>query len=236
MKAVILAAGPGTRIKEVSGDMPKCMVKIDNDSILDKQIKGFVECGINDFVILVGYQKEKIIDHINKNYPNINVKFAENEKWETTNYIYTMWLAKQLLKDDIILIHGDTSFNTQLLKRLIDDKEKNCVLLAKDEKPQKDFKAIVENNKIIKIGVEFMGENAFFFPPIYKLTKEKMEIWFNEIEKFIKRDETKVYAENALNNITNKMNIIPLFYENDFCMEIDDPNDLKIAKKYFSTQ
>jgi phosphoenolpyruvate phosphomutase len=145
-----------------------------------------------------------------------------------------MWLTKELIDDDIILLHGDLLFERKLLEKMINQKHVNCVLVNRKIKPpQKDFKAVIKNGKVIKIGVEFSGKNAFFSAPLYKFSKSDFLYWLDEIEKSIKKGDLKIYAESVLNKISDKIILRPLYFTKEFCMEIDTKDDLETAKNSF---
>ena len=98
---------------------------------------------------------------------------------------------------------------------------------------EKNFKVKIGNNDFIKeIGVNVFDENAKIAYPLYKLSKSSMKIWMKEIDNYIQQDKTNLYGEDAFNNISDKINLMPM-YTTDFCMEIDDHEDLLEAKKYY---
>lgn len=233
MKAVILAAGPGTRLRPLTDESPKCMIDVEGKSILERQIETLMSLGIGKFVFCVGPFPEKVKSLVDEKFPGIGREFVQNDLWESTNYIYTMWLARDKIVDDIILVHGDLVFEESLMKTLLDSGKENCVMVRKGKPPEKDFKALVSGGTVKMIGVDLGGDNAHFLPPLYKISKESMSGWMKEIGKFIGENRTKVYAENALNGILEKIGLRPVFYENEFCMEVDDFQDLDIARKHF---
>ena len=235
MKGMILASGEGKRLRPLTYEVPKPLIKILEDkTILEYQMDNLVGCNITDIIITTGPFEDKIKMHVKEKYPDLNVAYMNNPKYETTNYIYSMWLTKGLIDDDIILLHGDLVFEGKLLERLINEKCENCVLVNRKIKPpEKDFKAVIENNRVVKIGVEFSGENAFFSAPLYKFSKSDFLYWLDEIEKFIKRGDVKSYVEDAFNQISDKIVLHPLYFDDAFCMEIDTMDDLKMARKIF---
>lgn len=208
------------------------MVKIANKTLLGYQLDNLIKCNISDIIITTGPFENKIKKYVEKKYPDINVSYVNNQKYNTTNYIYSMWLTKKLIDDNIILLHGDLLFESKLLKRLINEKYSNCVLVNKKVKPpKKDFKAVVENNKVVKIGVEFFEGNVFYSAPLYKFSKSDFLYWLDKIEEFIKKNgDTKSYAEDAFNKISDRIVLRPLYYDDGLCMEIDTKGDLEIAR------
>jgi len=230
MKAIILNSGVGERLRPLTDDKPKALMKIGDKTLLDYQMDSLLGCGIKDMIITTGHFGDKIKRYVKKKYPDIDVSFVNNPRYETTNYIYSLWLTKGLIDDDIILLHGDLLFDGKLLQEVISQKS-NCVLVNRDMKlPEKDFKAVVEHNRVVKIGREFFGKNAFFCAPLYKFSKADFLYWLGEIETFVKRGDTKSYAEDAFNNVSHKLILQPVYFSGELCMEIDTKEDLEIAR------
>ena len=233
MKAVILNSGVGSRMGELTEDKPKCLVQIsDSDTILSHQLKLLVSVGIFDIVITIGPYGNIIPDYVKSNFPDLDVAYVVNEKYDTTNYIYSMFLADNYLREDIILMHGDIVMEEKVLTNLLNDTRKNLVIIDSTiELPEKDFKAKIKNNIVKEIDVNIKKDkNVFFLLPIYKLSKKSMENWMDEINKFIQRDEKSVYAENAFNSISSELELITMDIKGGFCMEVDTEEDLELAK------
>ena len=236
MKALVLNSGRGERLLPLTKYTPKALIIIGDKPLLGHQIDNLVGCDIRNIVVTTGPFENKIRKYVKEEYPDINVAYVKNPKYRTTNYIYSMWLTKKLIDDDIVLFHGDLFFEKKLLKELLEEKHANCVLVNRKIKPpRKDFKAVIENNIVTKIGVEFTGKNAFFSAPLYKFSKSDFLNWLNEIEKFIeKRGNLKIYAECILNDISNEMMLHPVYFAEGICLEIDNEKDLELARSYFN--
>lgn len=234
MKAIILNSGIGRRMYPFTNENPKCLVKLNGKSILGHEIENLLHYGIKDIIITVGPFEEKIKKFVKDNFPELNVSYIKNPKYKSTNYIYSMWLTKDLINDDILWMHGDMVFEKKLLGKLLNEKYTNCVFVNnKIEPPEKDFKGNIQNNIVKEIGVNVFGKNTFFLAPVYKFSKDSFMLLLKEIENFIKKDNVNVYAEDAFNNIYDQIKLYPLYYGDEFCMEIDDFDDLEIAKLYF---
>lgn len=234
MKALILASGVGKRLQPLTKDKPKALIEVGGKPLLGHQLDNLIGCNVRDVIITTGAFENKIKRYVRGKYPNINVSYVNNPLYDATNYIYSMWLTKELIDDDIILLHGDLLFDKELLDKLINEGHPNCVLVDRGVKPQeKDFKAVIENNRVIKIGVEFSGENAFFSAPLYKLSKSDFLCWLDEIEKFVTRGDVNCYAEDIFNKISDKIMLHPLYFDDGFCMEIDTEGDLGIARSEY---
>jgi len=232
MKAIILNSGRSTRLYPLTKYTPKALLKVDSKTLLNHQVDKLAECGIKDLIITTGPYENKIKNYMEMEHPSVKVTYVKNPKYKTTNYIYSMWLTKNLIDDDIILLHGDLFFEKKLLKSLINEKHENCVLVNRKIKPpEKDFKAIIKNDRVFRIGIEFRGENVFFLAPLYKFSKSDYLFWLEEIETSIKKGETKIYAENIFNKISDKLPLYPVYFSEEICLEIDTKEDLEMAKE-----
>jgi len=233
MKAIILASGRGKRLLPLTKNIPKPLLKVGNRELLGRQIKNLIEYKVNNIIITTGPFEAKIKKYIKKNFPETNVIYVKNPKYRSTNYIYSMWLTKKFIDDDVILLHGDLLFEKSLLGKLI-NREGNCVLVNKKIKlPEKDFKAVIENDRVVRIGVEFFGKNAYACFPMYKFSKQDFLFWLNKIEKYIEKGEVKIYPESVLNEISDKILIHPLYFSEELCMEIDTKEDIEIAEHMY---
>jgi phosphoenolpyruvate phosphomutase len=234
VKALILASGKGERLYPVTKEIPKPLVEIGNRAILGSQLDNLIGCGITDVIITTGSFEAKIKEYVKERYSNLNVSYVHNSRYNSTNYIYSMWLTKEFIDDDIILLHGDLLFEKKLLERMIDEKG-NCVLVNKKMgAPEKDFKAVIVNDRVIKIGIEFIGKNAFACLPMYKFSKSDFLFWLNECEQYIGKGEVNIYAENVFNEISNELLIYPLYFNDELCMEIDTKEELEIAERIWA--
>lgn len=225
----------GKRLGYLTKNNPKCLVKInDKDTILDHQLKNLITSNLKEIIMPTGPFEEKIKNHVKTNYPTLKVQYIHNPLYHKTNYIFSVYLLKNIIDDDVILLHGDLIFSKVLLEEIINSKDFNCVLVNKEiPPPEKDFKALIIDEKIIQIGVNVSGSNSAFLAPLYKLTKQFFNTWLNQIEKFINDNRVNCYAEDALNEILNKLILKPFYFQDKICKEIDDIKDLEFIKKNF---
>ena len=234
MKALILNSGLGSRLKTLTSNSPKCLLKINDEyTILKRQLECLYKYNIKDVIITTGYLSQQIIDYCNELKLDMNINFVLNDKYDSTNYIYSIYLAKDYLaNEDIILMHGDLVFSDEVLSNLINSKTSCMTITSFYPVIKKDFKVQVFNNRINKISVNIF-DNVFMGQPLYKMNKEDWNIWLEEICNFCNSGNTNVYAEEAFNNISDKCNIKPLDIEDKLCMEIDDEDDLSLISIYF---
>lgn len=244
MKALIFNSGIGKRMQELTANNPKSIVYLYNDeTIFERQIRLLQEAGIKDVVITTGPYPEMLKQICDKPcYRNMRFFYAHNEFFDASNYIYSMYHAREYLDDDILMMHGDLVFDRTLIPNLLKNKEKNTCLINKFKPlPEKDFKGRVVDNELREVSVNIFDNDCFAFQPLYKLSKEVVKVWLTNVIKFIKKGEINVYAENALNEVSKGLGIRPISYHNHFIDEVDNKDDLarvnsEIEKWDYKTQ
>jgi choline kinase len=118
MKAIILAAGIGLRLGPLTKSTPKCLLRIDGVCIIDRLLQGLADIGIGEVVIVVGYRANEIIEHIKNNLLGLDVRFVFNDLYESTNNIYSLWLARAEFDGGFIQIDSDVVLEQDILERL----------------------------------------------------------------------------------------------------------------------
>ena len=234
MKALILNSGMGSRMGVLTSEQPKCMTEISpRETILSRQLTILYESGITDVVITTGYYDGVLVNYCNSLDLPLKYTFVNNPIYDKTNYIYSIYCAREYLDDDIILMHGDLVFENEVFDRVLSSTESCMTVSSTLPLPEKDFKAVVVDNKIMKVGIGFFND-AMAAQALYHMKKEDMKLWLDKIGEFCESGNTGVYAENALNELEGAAGIIPLDVENLLCLEIDNPEDLAVVKAKLS--
>ena len=231
MKALILNSGLGHRMGVLTSEHPKCMTEISSkDTILSRQLKLIAGAGIKEVVMTTGYFDQILVDYCHSLDLPLHYTFVKNPIYDQTNYIYSIYCAKEFLKDeDIILLHGDLVFEESVLSDILAF-EKSCMKVSSTiPLPEKDFKAVVHNGRVKKVGVEFFTD-AMEAQALYKLNKKDWNLWLDQISAFCESDKRKCYAEVAFNEISDTCEIYAFDAENRLCTEIDTPEDLAVVK------
>lgn len=230
MKALILNSGLGSRMGDITNTHPKCMTEIDqNETIVGRQINLLKMCGITDIVMTTGYFDESLRNYCNE-FSDMNFTYVLNPKFRETNYIYSIYCAREYLHDDIVLMHGDLVFTLDVLKKVIESSKSVMTVSSTLPLPEKDFKAVIKDNRITKVGINFF-EDALSAQPLYKINKDDWEVWLNNIINYCESDNVKCYAENAFNEVSDKCLIYPLDVKDELCNEIDNEEDLRRVSK-----
>lgn len=229
MKAVIFNSGLGKRMGQLTENCHKSMVMLENgETIFERQLRIIKENGIKDFIITTGPFTEQLINVTKQErFKDLNFTFVHNPKYDQTNYIYSMYLAHHHMNDDILLLHGDLVFNSELVAAMLNNNERSiCLINEHKPLPEKDFKGRVKNGLLKEVSVNIFDNNCYAFQPLYKLAKEDVLKWIKQVEKFINEENNKVYAENALNEILDNMTIKAMSYSEHYIDEIDTQEDL----------
>ncbi len=232
MKALILNSGIGKRMGELTKSKNKCMAEIAQGiTILDWQIQKLEQAGITDIVITTGPFAEHLQEYVTTKYSNVQFTFRHNSEYNQTNYIYSIALAEDVLQEeDIILMHGDLIYEESVLKDILTSETSAMVIDKTLPLPEKDFKAVVKQGKICKVGIEFF-KDSYAAQPLYQLKKADWKIWLTHILKFCQEGKRSVYAENAMNEVSEQMNLRPLDINGRICMEVDNLEDLSKAQE-----
>ena len=226
MKAIIFNSGLGNRMGEFTEKNHKSMARLkDGETILHRQIRLLSLEGIKDFVITTGPFEEQLKAEA-ADFPELNFTFVRNDIYDKTNYIYSMYLARKYMEDDMVFLHGDLVFNRKLAHDILNCADKNAaaVNFAK-ALPEKDFKGRVKDGKVTEVSIHIFDEDCFAFQPFYKLDKATTAAWIGKVVEFIHDGEDKCYAENALNKIFPALNIRAFSYEGYYVDEIDNLDD-----------
>ena len=229
MKALILNSGMGTRMGVLASNHPKCMTEISvKETILSRQLKQLAEVGIEEVVITTGPMDSVLVNYCESLELPLRITFVKNPEYKETNYIYSIYCAKNYLDDDMLLIHGDIVMENDVLDKVVNSETSCMVVSSTLSLPEKDFKAVVRDGKVVKVGVEYFNE-AMAAAPVYKLLKNDWKLWLDRIVAYCEAGKTKVYAEEALNELNGAANISALDVENLLCAEIDDQEDLAVV-------
>lgn len=229
MKGLILNSGIGSRMGVLTSEQPKCMTEISSkETILYRQLKMLIEGGVDEIVITTGYNESVLVNYCKSLDLSVRIIFVNNPIYDKTNYIYSIYCARQYLDDDIILMHGDLVFENEVLEKVF-SYEGSCMTVSSTlPLPEKDFKARVVDGKVMAVGVDIFND-AVEAQALYKLKKNDWKVWLEKIIEFCEEGMTKVYAEDALNVLNGAANISALNIENLLCAEIDNPEDLAVV-------
>lgn len=235
MKALILAAGKGSRLKEKTGDIPKCLVKVNEKPILEYQLEALKANNVKDIAIVVGYKKERIRDFLkNPKFAVLNIKLIENKEYETTNSSYSGWLArKEIMNEDYIHLNCDVLFFPELIKRLIECKYKNVIVIDKKVRLI-EFKmehVELKGDKIIKMDNHGCENAVGKGSGIAKFSPENTKYIMNKIDEYVKKGDKNENYYGIIREAINHLNFYGLDSNGCFLTEINTLEELENAEK-----
>ena len=245
MQAIILAAGMGRRLGELTSQNTKCMVKVNGVSLIDRLLGQLSRLALNRVVIVVGYKGQELKDYIGQRYAErLKIEYVENPVYDRTNNIYSLALAKdQLQEDDTLLIESDLIFSDRLFPMVVDNEQPNVALVAKYESWMDGTMVTIDKEQNI---VNFVPKKAFNYADIdkyyktvniYKFSKEfSQQKYVPFLDAYSKAMGNNEYYEQVLRVITmiddSGLKALPIGQEKWY--EIDDVQDLDIAETIFA--
>ena len=234
MKAVILAAGQGTRIRSVHGERPKCLIEVDESTILDHQLEALSMAGINEVAIVVGYEKEQIITHVKQRSQSNRqtIHFIENPAFAITNNIYSLWLAREWLRgDSFICLNADVIFDPEILRSAVRPGAPISMIvdpLWRDE----TMKVIISGNRVLRMNKKITREEfSGTYIGITVFNRAIQERFFGKMESLISSGRVNVFFNVAVQELADE-GVHVGFTSTDGLpwAEIDDPLDLTFAQ------
>jgi|ERR1035437_8140866 choline kinase len=239
MKTVILAAGAGSRLKPLTDHMPKCLLKVGVKCILEMTIENLLATNNSEIIIVTGYLENKIREFIRERFPHLQITYIYNELYASTNNIYSLWLAKdEVLGDDMMMLDSDIVFDERIISKLQNSGYKNCLALKRHEVHEEEIKVktdahgcVIEIGKDVtvsqaageSIGIEIFGMEAL------------TELYFILDRKMVTEKEVNQFYEAAFQELSDN-NLFIVDTTEYFCMEIDTEEDLKIAEGLYLNQ
>ena len=235
MKAVILAAGISSRLRPLTDDTPKCLLKVGEKNILELTIDNIIANNIDDVIIVTGYLEEKIKNFVSKKYPGLRVTYIYNKVYDSTNNIYSLWLTKEsLLGDEMLLMDSDIIFDKEIITKLLASEYESCLALKRHDVQDEEIKVKVdEKGRVLEIGKEVKLQEAIGESiGIEKFGVETLKELFTIIErKVVAEKKVNQFYEAAFQELADKgANIFTVDTTDYICMEIDTAADLEPAR------
>ena len=246
MKVIILAAGMGSRLKPLTNDKPKCMVKLFNETLIERQIKIFHNCNINDITIVTGYRGELI------NIPDVN--YVKNKNYEKTNMNESLFCALEPSDSPILVTYSDIVFEQKIIEQMLEVTD--GIRLAVSLNWKKNYQnrklhplseaenVLMENGRILQIrkNISKFSQNQQVgeFLGIMMLSSDNVKILLEKYSYLKKNHKGTFHNAPSLSNayitdmlqelIDSSISVDPVFIQGIW-HEIDTPEDLKNAEK-----
>lgn len=245
MQAIILAAGMGKRLGELTSGNTKCMIEVNGIRLIDRMLNQLSIYNLSRIIIVIGYKGQELKQYIIKKHTNLNILFIENSVFDKTNNIYSLWLTKEeFSKEDTILLESDLIFEDKILENAIKSPYKNCALVSKYQTWMDGTMVRIDDDDNI---VNFIPKRAFKYSDtqfyyktvnIYKFSQDFIvNHYLPFLEAYIQVLGENEYYEQVLRVITlidnTGLKALPIKSLNWY--EIDDIQDLRIAETIFAS-
>ena len=236
MKAIILAAGQGTRIRSAHGDCPKCLIRFDHTgwTILDQQIEALFQAGVATIGIVVGFEKDQIIGHVMSNYPRSleRFHFIENPAFADTNNIYSLWMARAWLKSgSFAVLNADVAFDAQILSPALSSAAPITMIVDPAWRDE-TMKVIIAGNRIVRMSKQISRDDfSATYIGITLVRAAAHRRLFNRIEALIRGGDGRAFFNIAVQQLADEgLHVAYSETEGLPWAEIDDPGDLAFAR------
>jgi NDP-sugar pyrophosphorylase family protein len=240
MQAIILAAGYGKRLKPLTDSVPKCLVPVRGKPLLVRTLELLDARGIDRAVLVVGHKKEMIYHAVGHRFGNMRISYVENDIYDRTNNVYSLWLARDRLCEDSLLIECDLYYSGRLLDALVEQRRACNVLVSK-------YDPALMNGTVISIGegdtvrelvLKRHQTEGFDYADKYKTVNMYYfageflrEFFLPYLELFVRSHGSQSYYEQVLGTLVyiGEPRCHAVIVESDQWCEIDDENDLRRA-------
>jgi len=235
MKALILAAGVSRRLYPQTYNTPKCLLEVGGKPIINYQLEALSELGINDITMIVGYHREMLVESVEKNFPEINFKFIVNHHYFETNTAYSVYVGKEALRDQHLLMNADVVYPKELLSKLYHSSFENVLAVDIKSCGREEVKVIDGGqNKISAIGKDLIEDQCLGeFIGVAKFSLEFMNEFVNALGQLIEAGGKNDYFEAGIEQLLEKQLVNYVDVSEYPCLEIDFIEDLELARKLF---
>ena len=236
MKALILAAGRGTRIRSAHGERPKCLISCDGDAILDHQINGLLAAGIWQIGIVVGYESEQILSHVCERYgQNLDLfQFLFNPRFAETNNIYSLWVARDWLKNSsFMVLNADVLCDPEILRPAVKAKAPISMIVDPEWRDE-TMKVVIRDGRVVRMSKAISrDEYSGTYIGITTFSFEVQQQFFRSMSKLISADRVNDFFNVAVQDLADEGVMVGSTSTAGLpWAEIDDPADLAFAREH----
>ena len=241
MQAIILAAGLAKRLRPLTDTTPKCLLDVGGKNLLHRTMDNIISNGIKEFIFVTGYRENMIKDFLKKNFPNVKIDFITNSDYSNNNNSYSLWMTKDFVIDDFILLDSDILFNAGIITKLLNDENENAAAVNKSVKlDEEQIKVTLDSkNRILRMAKdvpldEAVGESI----GIEKFSKSFGREIFEILDrKILKENNVNEFYEKTFEEIISRNDVRNSIYCVDVseyeCIEIDTVEDYYKAQNEF---
>lgn len=243
MQAIILAAGFGQRLAPVTEDIPKALVEVNGVPLLENALNILSDFGMDEVIIVVGHLRDKIIERIGTEYKGMRITYVDNPRYRETNNVYSFYLTKDYIRDDVIMLECDLFFDSQLLEKVVYGEGECSILVSPFNKETMDGTVIqVDGDKAKALIIKKHQIKDFDYAGymktvnVYKFSKDFiLNHFMPAVSTYVKYESVNSYYELVLGSLIyyGNSDIRVVEIDEDAWAEIDNVEDLRRAEKKF---
>lgn len=232
MKALILAAGFGSRLMPITEHLPKSLVPVNGTPILFKQIANLLENGITDITIISGYCADVLSARVLERWPFVRI--IESRDYATTNNMYSAWLGRTAVQGGaFLMMNADVFFDASVIRALLDCPAEDAIVTDIGTWIGESMKVVEEGGRLTEISKKIPPERALGSSiDVYKFSEAGGTAFFDKCAEYIKAGDLKKWSEVALNDILPACDFRACPLQGRW-FEIDDHEDLRKAEELF---
>lgn len=237
---VILAAGRGTRLKPLTDEIPKCLVPVNNKPLLEHQVDLFLsEERILQIIIIIGYRADLVKKFIRETYKNDRkIVLIENQDYLNTNNMYSLFLARDHIKEKFLFINGDVIIEPKIFESFLSFYYDDAIAVDIGQYYEESMKVVQQGEFLVDISKKINKEEALGNSiDFYKFSQTGKQILFSKMEEIIvKRKNVNLWTELALQELLNDstLKMKPFDIKGKKWIEIDDFEDLRKGEQIFT--
>jgi len=231
VKAIIMAAGIGSRIHGVIGEKPKCLIEVNGQTLIERTVKLLQERGVSDVAVITGYKSDLIHEKLGS-----TVRYFHNEDYRTTNSIASLWLAREMLDDDVLLMNADLYFEEAILD-LAFAQDRSAVMLSDSTRiDDADFRFGVEGSRILLTGNRLSNaETDCEYVGIVRIDASFVGDFRRRLKRMINCDDLNNWWEGVLYSfIEDGVSIFHEDVNHVFWTEVDNVDDYRRLEGWIS--
>lgn len=238
---VILTAGLGSRLGDLTESKPKCLLEIEGVSILERTLCSLEKNGIERTVIVIGYLGYIIRDKFGSQYAGTSLTYINNDIFSETNSMYSTWLARDYLEDGSLLIEGDTIFEEALIRKALNSDAGKAYWVLDRFRPEHDGSLCVgkpdepiEQQMIVRDKLPEYKDTYFKSTGVVKITADYGKLFSIWLDNAVKQDDVKIYYDTVISRHLGDFPIYVLDIAGLRWIEVDTQQDLLAAQELFS--
>lgn len=231
--AVVLAAGRGRRLRPLTDDTPKTLLQVGKKPILGYILDALEQNGYRTVTMVLGYKADQVRSYCEESAYDVEYEYVHNDDFDTTNNIYSLWLARGRLLDGFTLINSDTVFPPAFLDNLSAADGSRLVVDRRKELSDEEMCVRVQGERVVAIGKQLDDASGEYIG-VCKFTSDCAERLIEHLDAYIDDDRVGEWYESAFDRLFDEREVGYVDVENTW-IEIDDFDDLEAARTDWRT-